>query len=337
MHPTEYRSLPESGVGECRGNRTTLTADDRAELTRIADRLSTHGSRLVDDASWLDEARDLSCAVPVGTRRLLRRFACDAGPDAMMLLRNLPVDDTLPDTPSDARSVQRESTRPASVLALLAFQLGEPIAYREEKSGALVHDVVPVQGMESFQGNAGSVALTTHIENAFHVHRPDIVGLLCLRNDHDNVAGLQVASVRRAAPLLSGRVRDVLFEPRFVTGAPASFGGVAESAMRHAVLSGDRADPDVKVDFLNTGAVDGEAAQALAALAAAFDEVRRTLVLAPGDLAFLDNRLAVHGRTPFRARYDGRDRWLQRIFLHRDFRRSRPMRPGNGHVLVSTP
>jgi L-asparagine oxygenase len=73
----------------------------------------------------------------------------------------------------------------------------------------------------------------------------------------------------------------------------------------------------------------------MAALGEALTEVRRTLILEPGDLAFVDNRLALHGRTGFTPRYDGRDRWLQRIFVHRDFRRSWELRPGDGHVLAS--
>ncbi|MEU7864952.1 TauD/TfdA family dioxygenase, partial [Nonomuraea sp. NPDC049141] len=78
-----------------------------------------------------------------------------------------------------------------------------------------------------------------------------------------------------------------------------------------------------------------EATQALSMLGDALRTVRRTFILEPGDLAFVDNRLALHGRTEFTPRYDGRDRWLQRIFVHRDFRRSRAMRPADGHVLSS--
>jgi L-asparagine oxygenase len=36
----------------------------------------------------------------------------------------------------------------------------------------------------------------------------------------------------------------------------------------------------------------------------------------------------------FTPRYDGADRWLHRVFVHLDGRRSRPHRPGNGSVLV---
>jgi alpha-ketoglutarate-dependent taurine dioxygenase len=32
----------------------------------------------------------------------------------------------------------------------------------------------------------------------------------------------------------------------------------------------------------------------------------------------LDNRKTVHGRKPFTPRYDGRDRWFQRVYLQRD-------------------
>jgi L-asparagine oxygenase len=56
--------------------------------------------------------------------------------------------------------------------------------------------------------------------------------------------------------------------------------------------------------------------------------------LVPGDLAVVDNRVTVHGRTAFTPRYDGRDRWLQRTFAALNLRRSRGHRPGDGHVLT---
>lgn len=47
-------------------------------------------------------------------------------------------------------------------------------------------------------------------------------------------------------------------------------------------------------------------------------------LLSPGDE--IDNFRAVHGRKPFKARYDGKDRWLKRINIARDLRKSRPVR-----------
>ncbi|GAB3892846.1 hypothetical protein GCM10029964_068460 [Kibdelosporangium lantanae] len=53
------------------------------------------------------------------------------------------------------------------------------------------------------------------------------------------------------------------------------------------------------MDFHATAPLDDEAADALVNLRAALDEVRTDLVLQPGDMVFLDNRLVVHGRVAF--------------------------------------
>ncbi len=319
----------------------TLSLDDaeREELTALAEELAGAAPRLIDDSRWVDTARTLSGGLPLRVRNRLRRFAWDPGADAMLLLRNLPqhVPGTTPATPSVAGSVQRGTTVPAAALVLVGMALGEVVAFDKEKSGALVQDVVPVPGMETFQGNAGSIKLNMHTENAFHPLRPDFVGLMCLRNDHENVAKLRISSVRRIVPLLPEPVRRVLHEPRFTIAAPASFNMPPGSEEPRGVLSGSADDPDLTVDFSSTTALDDTAADALLLLEKAVEHSYRELLLAPGDLALVDNRMALHGRNAFQPRYDGADRWLQRIFVHLDHRRSRGSRPHNGQVLRSAP
>lgn len=313
-----------------------LEHDEKAELIALALCLSEMEPRLIDDPEWISSARRLSCAMPYRLRRVLREFTWDSGPDGSLLLSNLPVAITpLPPTPAVLGSVQRTSSVAASALMLVALAAGEVIAFDKEKQGALVQDVVPVPGMAEFQGNAGSVRLNMHTENAFHALRPDFVALTCLRQDHDSVAGLLTSSIRNALPLLSGNVVSVLREPRFVTEPPASFDLPPGLAGPHAILTGERWDPDLCVDFSSTSPLDGEAAEAMAALENVLDRVCRTFVLKPGELAIVDNRVAVHGRTAFQARHDGEDRWLQRAFVHVDFRRSRALRRGGGHVISS--
>jgi enduracididine beta-hydroxylase len=41
---------------------------------------------------------------------------------------------------------------------------------------------------------------------------------------------------------------------------------------------------------------------------------------------FVDNFRAVHGRNPFKANFDGRDRWLKRLNIASDLRKSRDSR-----------
>ncbi|MBX7266513.1 TauD/TfdA family dioxygenase [Micromonospora sp. Llam7] len=263
----------------------------------------------------------------------IRGFRYDAGVDGRLTITNLPIGaEALPPTPTVPESVEREATTPATVAMLIGLQLGEVIAYREEKHGALVQNVVPVPSLATSQSNGGSVQLEFHTENAFHPDRPHYVGLLCLRPAHEDRVGTQVASVRRAFPLLDEGSRTVLREARFVTVAPPSFRSASESEP-HPVLLGNEEDPDLCVDFHATSALDDKADQALAALREALTEVRCDLVLRPGDMVFLDNRLVVHGRVAFRPRYDGNDRWLHRVFVHLDNRRTRSRRAGNGAVL----
>jgi alpha-ketoglutarate-dependent taurine dioxygenase len=50
--------------------------------------------------------------------------------------------------------------------------------------------------------------------------------------------------------------------------------------------------------------------------------------LRAGDVLVVDNTLAVHGRTPFVARYDGTDRWLQRTMTVADLAASAADRRG---------
>lgn len=311
----------------------SLTEAERAELGALADDLLTSGVREIDSPGWVRTARNLSCEVPRRVRIELRGYRRHSGDDGFLLLQGLPVDEKrLPVTPMVAESVQRMASRSASMLALIALQLGEVVAYFGEKRGALVQDVVPVAGMESMQGNAGSDELEFHVENAFHAERPDFICLLCLRPDRDGAAGLRVATYRKAVHLLSERDRQVLREVRFVTEAPRSFGGIG-AAVRHAVLEGSTEDPDIRVDFATTRPADDDAARSMVELRKALARVQETLTLGAGDLAIVDNRIAAHGRTAFRPRYDGADRWLLRSYVRVNLRSSRALRPGDGHIV----
>lgn len=311
-----------------------LTPSERSDLAALVARLSDTAPHLVDDLEWQARARLASCHLPPRVLAAIRAFRHDAGMDGTLTITNLPiVPGSLPPTPNVPDSVERGATAPAVTAMLLGQQLGEVIAYRDEKQGALVQNVVPVAALAKSQSNGGSVPLEFHTENAFHPDRPHYVGLLCLRPAHQHQVGTQVAAIRRAFPLISETDRRILHDARFVTTAPPSFGSADHSEPR-PVLTGHADDPDLCVDFHATSPLDDEAARALVNLRTALDEVRADLVLGPGDMVFLDNRLVVHGRVAFTPRYDGNDRWLHRVFVHLDNRRTRSHRPENDSVLV---
>lgn len=312
----------------------SLTGQDAQLVEEIAWKLTNRPSGRPDDPEWVAEARKSWHELPVAMRRALAEFRRDSGPQGALLLRGLPVDAMeLPPTPLVNGSVQRDPSLAAAVLLMVASGLGDPGAFRPEKGGALVQDVVPVPGMEEFQGNAGSTLLTFHNENAFHGHRPDFVMLLCLRADPEGRAGLRTSCIRQVLPLLPTPTVRALWAPEFVTAPPPSFGlGDIETAPA-PVLTGDPHDPDIRVDIAATSPVTERAAEALRVLQDHFDRTAATHRLQPGELAIVDNRVTVHGRTEFTPRYDGTDRWLQRTFVLTDLRRSRALRPADGYVL----
>ncbi|WP_331769704.1 clavaminate synthase family protein (plasmid) [Embleya sp. NBC_00888] len=335
--------MPETTPGTTRSPAVAgdwaLDPADAGACERLARTLCTGGHDHVDDPEWVTRARDAWEDLPLPLRRAVRRFRRHSGPHGTLVIGGLPVDRAaLPATPSVPGSVQRRATVPAAVLTMVACGLGEPLAYRAEKSGALVQDVVPVPGQESFHGNAGSVPLSFHTENGFHPHPPDYVVFLCLRADHDRIAGMRVAGIRQALPLLTPAGRQALFAPEFITTPPPSFGPDAAASgpdvEPRPVLSGAVEDPDIRMAQLVTTPLTSRATAALTEFGRACEATARTLRLTPGDLVIIDNRVTVHGRTAFHPRYDGADRWLQRTYVTTDLRRSRDHRPHDGPILA---
>ncbi|MFJ2609299.1 TauD/TfdA family dioxygenase [Streptomyces sp. NPDC091279] len=311
-----------------------IGTEEPAALGQVTRDLLDRAGDRVDDVAWLAAARHAWEDVPAGMRRAVREFRRHSGPEGALVLRGLPIGaPDLPATPMVKGSVQRVPSLSAATLLLFAAGLGDPAAFAAEKSGALVQDVVPVPGQETVQGNVGSVELTFHTENAFHPHRPDYVMLLCLRSDHEGIAELRTSCVRQILPRLTAATREALGRPEYVSDAPPSFGPAAGGAV-HAVLSGDPEDPDLCFDQAATRGTTPEGRAALAELAEVAHRTYTGVLLRPGDLAVVDNRVTLHGRSAFTPRYDGGDRWLQRTFAFSDLRRSRDHRPADGTVLV---
>jgi Fe(II)/alpha-ketoglutarate-dependent arginine beta-hydroxylase len=238
------------------------------------------------------------------------------------------------------------------LLVLYASQLGDLFAWSTQQHGRVVHDLFPIAGDGRKQLGSGSDGLLWwHTEDAFHPHRCDYLGLFCLRNS--NQVATTIGS-NSAVASIDPRFVQILFESRFTilpdeshleAQPPAVPGlggdGSSDAALRRAyakmqalnakppavaALFGDPAAPYLRVDPFFMKALDDEAARALDALTRAIDEHLCDLVVQPGEACFIDNFRAVHGRRPFKANYDGTDRWLKRVNITRDVRKSRDCR-----------
>ncbi|MCJ8272528.1 MAG: TauD/TfdA family dioxygenase, partial [Psychrosphaera sp.] len=75
-------------------------------------------------------------------------------------------------------------------------------------------------------------------------------------------------------------------------------------------------------DFTHAQNDDVQAQQALDFLVNLIDANMQDIPLQRGDFCFIDNYKCVHGRQPFVANFDGHDRWLKRLNITTDLKKS---------------
>lgn len=319
----------------------TLTGEevDRVEelLRSTADRYpSAEDERFVRDAARIAwSLPDRVVDAVLGLRRDERA--------ASLVLSGLPVDDArLGPTPLNWRERREDGATLHYEMyqVLVGALLGDVFGWSTLQDGRLLHDVVPIPGEHDQQSGHGTVELAWHTEDGFHPYRCDYLLLFGLRNP--DAVPTTVAAVDDVA--LSRRHRQVLHQPRFLirpdtehvrqaaklakADGPHRMQVMEENPKPCAVLFGNPARPYLRVDptFMHPSPGDEEAAVALEALVRQLEDHLQEVALAPGDLVVVDNYRAVHGRSAFRARYDGTDRWLKKSVVTRDLRKSRDLR-----------
>ena len=104
----------------------------------------------------------------------------------------------------------------------------------------------------------------------------------------------------------------------------SSAAGRTSSARCMPLVTGTPSEPTFVFDADLTIGVDPfAAARGRRPCATRSSGCQTAVVLEPGDLLVIDNNVAVHGRSPFVARFDGHDRWLQRTLRRRRSRTER--------------
>jgi len=310
----------------------------------------------VEDAEFIRHASVYAHELPQHIRQFLNEFKLLEPADGVCLVSGYPIDNTrIGKTPAHWKwKLDASTSLPEQIMfVLFGCLLGEPFAWATQQDGYLMHDVFPIEGNRYDQLGTGSEqTLWWHTEDAFHPHRADYLGLMCLRNPDNVATTLGSPDLSR----LPAEQLDILFQPRYVIKPDESHAeknesdlhkqdrehnddGLLNSAYERIkqlnsappevpLLFGARQNPYICLDPYFTIPLDDEAGAALNALAQTVDDNLQELVLQPGDCIFIDNYRVVHGRKAFKARYDGTDRWLKRINLTRDLRKSHGARGG---------
>ncbi len=260
--------------------------------------------------------------------RALLEFKRKGGPGGRLLIRNGAIDpDLMPTTESTEDIENGKGTYYSEfTLIMLGKLLGEPFSYSQERNGAIIHNVRPAKHNETnISSDSSAVILDLHNENIYHPVQPDYLMLSGLRRDPAGVAKTLVIGADEILPLLSAEDVDTLSSFQFRTSVDYNFGNSdAERGNGPAirVLFGDPASPMIAYDDEYIAGTNPRAQEALDRLRVILHENMYAVDLGPGETLLLDNLKTVHGRTAFTARYDGTDRWLQRLLVSRDLRRA---------------
>ncbi len=340
--------------------RLELSDQDLVEVDKVVrEVVSRHSS--VEDPEFHRASQLYAHELPRRLRQALVDFRLNE-PAGVLVISGLPMDDRgLGPTPADWRVARdRDRTlRHDIAFFLISCLLGEPIGWATQQDGRIMHDIFPIAGHKHDQIGWGSEELLVwHTEDAFHPLRTDYLALMCLRNPDD----VETTAADIADVVIDDETRAALSQERFLilpddSHRPQNAGAAepgedprvvdlrrrslerVDSALRDpepvAVLFGSPDDPYLRLDPHYMKDVQGEREQrALDAIGAAVDTAMGGVVLAPGEIVFIDNYRVVHGRKPFLARYDGTDRWLRRLNITRDLRKSRHARLTAGSRVV---
>jgi hypothetical protein len=255
----------------------------------------------------------------------LRNFP--KAPEVAMIVRGLPLDSHLPATPYDmAPGIEQLPVVAGAILAVLQTIQTHPVAYEGENDDTVFRHVSPKQQCEAEKSSYGSrMDLCMHVDN-LHLPLtcepvsassacPEYLCLTGLRCELD--VPTRIVAISEVLAMLPAWIETALSQPQFAIRRPVSFGkpgNVLEQVpLLYKSATGELFCRYNKASVTATGAIANLALQLFEA-AANHPDVVRPVLLQAGDMLIFKNQQTLHAREGFTPRYDGRDRWLLRVF-----------------------
>ena len=266
--------------------------------------------------------------------------------DVAMIVRGLPLDPQLPATPYDLEpGIENLSILAGAILSVLHTLQTRPLAYEGESTDSVFRHVSPKRKRETEKSSYGSRAdLDMHVDNP-HLPLtcepvlqlsacPEYLSLTGLRCELD--VPTRIVAIDEVLAILPAYVEEELSRPNFTVRRPASFGKQGNVLENVPLLY--RSATDGLYCRYNKASVEATCAPAqfalqLFAAAANHPDVVHHIMLQPGDMLIFKNQQTLHARDGFTPRYDGRDRWMLRVFGVNDPARVVPLDPHQPYIV----
>jgi L-asparagine oxygenase len=291
-------------------------------LTEQIDKMPYEDSEL-----FIEQATKLSNELPHNIKNLLSIFLEKGSKTGFLLLKNIIIDEDIPDTPQDNTFFVGEKTKLSKLIAILNQYLGDMISYEGECYGRLFQDMVPKKTLSDTQTSLGSkVELEIHTEQAFSKLRPDILTLGCLKGDKNAIT--YVLPVNIIIEQLDDYKKNLLRQPLWKIGVDLSFKinckEFIEGNIRGPmpIIYGPKEDPFLVFDQDLMIGINEEAETLKNEIIEIYYKYRYEHILNSGEIIFIDNRRAVHGRSSFKPNFNKYDRFIIRSFVTLDLNSS---------------
>jgi Fe(II)/alpha-ketoglutarate-dependent arginine beta-hydroxylase len=321
----------------------SLNEEDLNAIERLIDQLKTQFSH-IEQEKFADECALKAHELPLRLRKLLSDFRSRRIDAGYLLLQGFPLDDeAIGATPShwDVEWENQKTLREEIFQSLISSCLGEIFGWRTQENGRYLRHIVPIEKEKEEQlGGSSKVVLLWHVEEAFHPQRADLMSIMCYRNEEG--ADTNICATSNLD--IPQHYWDILSQPRFTILPDKShmpennqskhwklsdyhfkkITSFLENPQPVSVFEGMRSQENLLIDeaFMEALPGDEEAKEALHWLFGHMNEKKIAIRMKPGDLLLIDNRMTAHGRSPYVPNYGPKARWLRRINITADLRKS---------------
>lgn len=292
-----------------------------------------------DNELFLKRTRYYASLLPIPIQTFYHRLRADITHSGISLLRGFPH---LEERQTPASWDYDTSNFPNLDIdffgVLCSSCIGYVFGWSTQQSGKIIHDLIPQKNKGSSQTGYGSTSeLLMHTEDSFHALKPEFVCMFGVKNL--DLVPTTFASIRDLD--ISKTARDSLFNNVLELLPDEShldkeqkLEGVTEeienTASQLFTLYGDKDYPFMCYDPAYT-----DFRKTSPALLKGYEELQKEIArktkdiaIGPGDICIIDNRKVVHGRRAFQPKFDGSDRWLKRISVTTNLRKSAEFRDG---------
>jgi L-asparagine oxygenase len=254
------------------------------------------------------------------------------------VIEKLPIDDELPATPLDGKHpADKGWVSEITLLAMLHIAGLQPLSFKQEKLGKLIHEIVPIPGFSHTQSNAGRVPFDWHADNGHLLRefRPEFLLLLGLRNPAETKTWIaDVADVMEKLQRHSPECDRILRQPRYRMKNPDSFdynGNSIVTKPQPFITTNQQGYDEVTGNLGNIQALDNEAKTALETFGSVLKQpIAKSVVIKPGTLLMFNNLRCLHARDAVLS-----DRWLQRVYARTSLDALRAATGNDGFVFDS--